>query len=123
MDLYLIGSKYVGTQADARGEAKAQGIRFNSADHSIKVPTDKAGLIAYLNEHLPAPVVPERSAVALPPVAAERPIRDMSAGAVLARSDNPGLDVDAVVETIMAASGYALKRFSGAVAVAFQKLT
>lgn len=50
MDLYLIGSRYVGTQADARAEAKAQGIRFDPERHGEKVPTDKAGLIAYLNE-------------------------------------------------------------------------
>lgn len=56
MDLYLIGSTYVGTQADARAAAKIQGIRFNVAEHSIRVPTDKAGLLAYLND-LPAPAV------------------------------------------------------------------
>ena len=48
--------------------------------------------------------------------------RDMSATAVIARSDNPGTDIDAIVETILAAKGCALKRFAGAVAVAFTKL-
>lgn len=84
MDLYLIGSKYVGTQADARAEAKAQGVRFDPAKHGERVDTSKAGLIAYLNEHLPAPVAPERSVVAPPPVAAERPL---SAANVLAKMD------------------------------------
>lgn len=50
MDLYRIGSRYVGTQADARAEAKSQGSRFDPDQHGEKVPTDKAGLIAYLNE-------------------------------------------------------------------------
>lgn len=50
MDLYRIGNTFVGTQADARAESKTQGVRFDPAQHSAKVPTDKAGLIAYLNE-------------------------------------------------------------------------
>jgi hypothetical protein len=46
----------------------------------------------------------------------------MSASAALARMDNPGIDVDGICETIGKARGYALKRYAGAVAIAFQGL-
>lgn len=48
--------------------------------------------------------------------------RAMDAAAILSRTDNPGVDVDATVEIIAKAKGYALKRYAGAVAVAFHAL-
>lgn len=51
-----------------------------------------------------------------------KPRVDMSASGVLSRIDSPGVPVDDVVETIGKAPMYALKRYSGAVAVRFQEL-
>lgn len=58
-----------------------------------------------------------------PPPAEPGAPKSMGAEAVLSRMDNPGTDVDAIVETICKSKGYALKRFAGAVAVAFQSLS
>jgi hypothetical protein len=79
----------------------------------LDVPTHQDGLLAFLNEHRVGATVP-----ATPP----RPRRDMSAEATLSRVDNPGVDVDAIVETIGKADGYALKRYAGAVALAFREI-
>lgn len=111
MNLYLANGRYVGTQAEA--------WRADRNFKPVDVPTDKPGLIAYLNELAPAP---RQSSAAAPPMAAEQPSRDMSAGAVLARSDNPGLDVDGIVEAIISAKGIAAGRFATAVAIAFQNI-
>lgn len=56
------------------------------------------------------------------PEPAPRKITDMSATATLSRMDNPGVDVDGICETIGKAKGWALRRYAGAVAVAFQLL-
>lgn len=49
MKLYLIDGTYCGTQAEAKAEAKRVGIKFDATTHEANVPTDKEGLIAYLN--------------------------------------------------------------------------
>ena len=91
MNLYLIQGRYVGTQADARAAAKEAGIRFDPEQHSEEVPTDKAGLIAYLNGRIRQQR--EAPSLRLPATAEDanrRPDeskRDMSAGAILDRID------------------------------------
>lgn len=110
MNLYLANGRYVGTQAEAR--------KLDRNFRPIIVPVDKDGLIAYLNGLAP----PTPSPAASPPSSGRAPIRSMGATAVLSRSDNPDLDVDSIVETICNSGGYALKRFAGAVAVAFQNI-
>lgn len=110
---------YHGTQADA-GKNRVQ----------VDVPTDKPGLLQFLNENCRA-VEPEQplsgeglqiaSADASRSKVGSGP-RDMSATATLSRMDNPGVDVDSIVEVIGSSKGYALKRYAGAVAVAFQNL-
>ncbi len=49
MKLYLIAGEYVGTQADARDLGKRVGIKIDADSHEAEVPTDKAGLLSYLN--------------------------------------------------------------------------
>lgn len=86
MDLYKIGNVYVGTQAEARAEAKRQGVRFDPAEHSEKVSTVKADLIAYLNK-LVAAAAPNPNpiaAAASPDNAVDRP---WSATNIIARMD------------------------------------
>jgi hypothetical protein len=121
MNLYLANGTYVGTQADARAITKD----FTA----VEVPTDKAGLIAYLNS-MDRPGGPgARAAGSTPaPVPFSPPglteaaqVRNMGASDVLSRIDGPA-DIDALVETICASSGYPLKRFAGAVACAFTRL-
>lgn len=46
----------------------------------------------------------------------------MSAGPVMARSDNPEVNYDGIVDTIRTARGAMLRGFAGAVACAFAKL-
>ncbi|MCZ4340149.1 hypothetical protein O4H52_00925 [Sphingomonadaceae bacterium G21617-S1] len=50
------------------------------------------------------------------------PARDMSASAHLSRMENPGVDIDRMIETIAGADMHSLKRFAGAVAVRFSEL-
>lgn len=146
-------SRYVHRQSDVP--------KGTSADR-VDVPTDTAGLMAYLNnliaerskivdfsqfravgEPLNCAVVEtqqEADAVTAtgagvgieapeelfpdgdPVEAPAMPKVCMSASSVLSRIDSPGVPVDQVVETIGKAPMYALKRYSGAVAVRFQEL-
>lgn len=80
MNLYLANGIYFGTQADAR--------KVDRSFAPVDVPTDKAGLIAYLNDisvaAKPPASAPESSVVAPPPVAAARPL---SAANVIAKMD------------------------------------
>ena len=59
MKLYRIntvtGPRWHGTQADAKAEAKQLGTEFAQVD----VPTDKPGLIAWLNAQMATDVQPE----------------------------------------------------------------
>jgi len=121
MRLYVTPSgSWAGTQADARALAKSEGADWKEVD----VPTDKPGLLTFLNENKvgakPAP--PELQAVkrTFPSAKGAAP---MSASDVLSRMDNPGIDVDGIVETVSRSSGHALKRYAGAVALAFQNLS
>lgn len=118
MKLYLAAGQYVGTQVEARKLEK----NFNACD----VPTDKDGLIAHLNalmrvkqEEAADLVFTTLTGETTRFAGAPRP---MDATAVLSRSDNQGVDVDAIIEIIGKANGYALKRYAGAVAVAFHAL-
>ncbi len=107
-----------GSQDDAKALAKAGGTTWAL----VEVAVDKAGLLAFLNDHRvgATPIAePRTEPPRLAPISAQR---DMSAGAMLARMDNPGIDVDAICETIGKTKGYALKRFASAVAIAFQGL-
>lgn len=49
MKLYYIMGRFLGTQAEARTEAKEQGVKFVPEQDTVEVPTDKEGLINYLN--------------------------------------------------------------------------
>lgn len=52
MKLYQIDQTYCGTQAETKTLAKAAGVKFDAAIHEQEVPTDKAGLIDFLNNEL-----------------------------------------------------------------------
>jgi hypothetical protein len=101
MDLYRINGRYFGTQADAKAGAKAAGVKFDPELHAEKVPTDKAGLIDYLNtmvfvgkgsdeprlRRADEPASPSTEAGRFEPKAPANGKRDMSAGAILDRID------------------------------------
>lgn len=119
---------YVGTQADARALKR----ETSAAWSEVEVPTDKAGLIAFLNEiaaaapplrvaTLPQTLEPAPITAPLPTLAPSHPL---DAGSILARLDNPDLGIDAIVEGIARMKGgYALKRVAGAVAIRFEELS
>jgi hypothetical protein len=115
-------ARYVGTQADARAMKRETGAGWAEID----VPTGKAELLAFLNEH--AAGSPERAPVAeLPPMKPQsRPIAappPFDAAGILARMDNPELGIDAVIEIIARMKGgYGLKRAAGAVAIRFEEI-
>lgn len=50
MKLYHIFNRYYGTQAEARAGAKENDVKFVPEDDTVEVPTDKEGLIGYLNK-------------------------------------------------------------------------
>lgn len=114
---------YVGTQADARAMKRESSASWTE----VEVPTDKAGLLAFLNG-IAKDIPPPASSSSPTPIASARPSGSpaslaLDAASVLARMDNPGLSIDAVVEAIAAIKGgYALKRVAGAVAVRFEEL-
>lgn len=95
MDLYRINGRYFGTQADARAGAKAAGVKFDPDAHAERVPTDKAGLIDYLNTMIfvgegSEPRLRRADEPASPSTEAQRfdkPKRNMTAGAILDRID------------------------------------
>lgn len=117
--------RYVGTQADARALKRESGAPWEDVDVSIV----KEQLIAFLNENAPGPSNPPAPIPAPPPPPAQPsrpPIAPppLDAASVLARMDNPSLDVDRIVEAIARMKGgYALKRVAGAVAVRFEELS
>ena len=96
---------YVGTQADARAIKHKTGQTWAVVD----VPTDKAGLIGFLNENavaVPARRAPTPLPIATPAIAprieATTKPASLDATSVLARMDNPGISIDAIVEGIAA---------------------
>lgn len=120
---------YAGTQADARALKRDTGATWTE----VEVPTDKAGLLAFLNENgpsspaptdpAPAPPVVDAPADDAPPPPPAAPLA-LDAASVLARMDNPSLDIDAIIESIAhMKGGYALKRVAGAVAMRFEELS
>lgn len=58
MKLYYIaaapGCQIAGTQAEAKALARDAGVRFDAEADTIDVPTDKEGLIGYLNRLIAA---------------------------------------------------------------------
>ena len=136
MRLYVTpAGQWAGTQADAKKLGQ-----FAEVD----VPTDKPGLLAWLNEQRvgdtgqrgccpymgtrqcecgqePDDIADLLGEPEPEPVAAPRPV-DMTASAILSRMDNPDIRVDDVVEAIGKSKMHALKRFAGAVAMRFQEL-
>lgn len=119
---------WAGTQADAKAAAKAEGSTWSEEE----VPTDKPQLLAFLNGHRVGASrrVEERTERLEAPPVAPRPLStptapprpDMTASAILARMDNPKEDVDGTIERIAKSKGHALKRYAGAVAMAYQGL-
>lgn len=118
-------ARYVGTQADARALKRDTG----SAWEEVDVPLGKAELIAFLNGNacgLSAEPAPAPASAAPPPGEQTSPLPHFAfdAASVLARMDNPLLDLDAIVEAIARMKGgYALKRVAGAVAIRFEELS
>lgn len=124
MKLYLAAGQYVGTQADAK--------RLDKGYEAVEVPTDKEGLIAFLNSpwktqpqdagfDLIAPTAATTPAVKLQPAAPPPERWSSTATEVLSNMDSKG-EADGIVEKIMTARGYPLKRYAGAVAQAFAAL-
>jgi len=142
MRLYHAAGVYVGTQADAK--------RLDKDFTQVEVPTDKDGLMAFLNRAKIAP----QNAVGAPPVVtapltedeaddicdllglepevvkAHNEIMDdltwaeapapMTAARVVSQIDTPG--IEQIVEVIATSKGQSLRRFAGAVAVRFAEL-
>lgn len=141
MKLYPIpGGGWAGTEADWKAAMKAKGLNPKDfeATKTREVPTGKKELMEFLTFFAvdvyrtgsapittgPAPVDVDalRDQHNPAPDAPRTPV-ETTTEATLSRIDNPGIDVDGIVEIIGAAKGWALKRYSGAVAVAFQMLT
>ena len=119
MKLYLAQGRYVGTQAEAK--------RLDKGFAQVDVPTDKEGLIGYLNEHAgtptgPYPVDDGTDLLALPAAVVPSPEQqraEWQSGADVALTPP---DVDGIVQRIMGSTGYELKRYASAVAQAFNRL-
>lgn len=88
-------------------------------------------MIGFLNENavaVPAPRAATPLPIATPAIAprieATTKPASLDATSVLARMENPGISIDAIVEGIAAMKGgYALKRIAGAVAIRFEELS
>lgn len=103
MRCYLTADgRLVATQADA-------GDDFTRRD----MPDDKAGQLAFVNELIAEAFERGREAGKR-----QRPPRDMSAGANLARMEavRSGVDIDAMIEAIHEAEPHCFRRIAGAVA-------
>lgn len=134
MFLYWLAAerRYVHRQSDI-----PKGVESERVD----VPTDTAGLMAYLNslvkiEADPNPAPGEMPLAAIP-ISADTPIGEieevkevfidnkpvpMNAIALLSRVDSPGVNVEGVIEAIAKARGYALARYASAIAIRYQEL-
>ena len=106
----------------------------------VDVPTDIAGLMAYLNSlvkieadprpapgEMPLAAIPVREQSAPeppppPPIVPDRDRAPMNAIALLSRVDSLGVNVEGVIEAIAKARGYALARYAGAIAIRYQEL-
>lgn len=131
MKLYIANGVYVGTQAEAR--------KADKLFTQVEVPTDKDGLIAYLNAHqvdrdvhhqqvADGPFAQEPDDIAdllgepePEPVAPPPPPRPaLTAGNIVSAIDTPG--IEQMIEVIATSKGQSLRRFAGAVAVRFAEL-
>jgi hypothetical protein len=120
MDLYRINGRYFGTQADARAGAKTAGVKFDPDAHAERVPTDKAGLIDYLNWLAAQPVLPGQQRAMLDKAssvlddaewsAPAKPKRDMTAGAILDRIDRQHAELALTSARSAIETGLALMR-------------
>lgn len=150
MKLYPVpGGGWEGTEADWKKAMKAKGLdpKQFDATKTREVPTGKKELMEFLTffsvdvyrtgtaaptptptvdvealraEHNPVPCghgdAPDRD-----PAPQSTPT-DSTADVQLSRMENPGVDIDSIVEFVSSSTGYALKRVAGAVAAAFGRL-
>lgn len=147
MKLYPIpGGGWAGTEADWKKGMKLAGYDPKAFEDTKtrEVPTGKKELMEFLTffgvdvYKLPAGTTVSTPAVDvaalraehnpdapdLPPPAPPKLPADGASEATrqIAKMDNPGLDVDGIVEIICNSKGHALKRFAGAVSTAFSAL-
>lgn len=132
MFLYWLAAenRYVHRQADV-----PKGVESERVD----VPTDIAGLMAFLNAKEQARLHDIQMAMEaastmtriglsdarddeLTEPELQPPKPPMTAVALLSRVDSPGVNVEGVIEAIGGARGYALARYAGAVAIRYQEL-
>lgn len=122
MRLYITAAgRFVGTQDDARKDGKGW--------HLEEVPTDKAGLIDYLNE-LAANVPPQDALEFEPapppeppvPTPVAKPVVEHSWGQQEPRMFSAGRDNNAICEAIGEMTGNPLARVAEAVAWRFGQL-
>jgi hypothetical protein len=153
MKLYPVpGGTWEGTEADWKKAMKAAGHdpKAFEATKTREVPTGKKELMEFLTffavdpyrtgRGVPATTVPAVDVEALrrehnpdapdlppappaPPAPESPAFADTGAEAQLSRIDNPGAGVDKMIDFISTTRGPTLKRFAGAVAMAFQNLT
>lgn len=141
MRLYPVpGGTWAGTEAEWKKAMKARGLdpKAFEATKTREVPTAKADLMEFLNfyaldvyrlgdqANAVVAAAPEQVDVdalrALHNPSAPRP-STLSADRVLSQMDHPGVDIEGMIAFICNSKGTALKRFAGAVAMAFQQLT
>lgn len=139
MKLYPVpGGIWTGTEAEWKKAMKARGLDAKAfeATKSREVPTAKADLMEFLTfyavdvyrlgDQAGAVVATEPEQVdvdalrALHNPTAPRP-STLSADRIVSQMDNPGVDIEGMIAFICNAEGATLKRFAGAVAMAFQQ--
>lgn len=124
MRLYIVthaaGPTWVGTQAEAKSIARETGGEWVQYD----VPTDKDGLLGFLN-HCDAVRPGEAAAADAPPAPAEPTAQELPAqrptpaGAAKLRA---GRECDDLVESILEADGFVLSNLFGACIERLQRL-
>ena len=146
MKLYPVpGGGWEGTEADWKKAMKARGLdpKAFESTKTREVPTGKKELMEFLTffavdvyrhagealrvaqEQAPVDIEALRREHNPDPVNDPAPLStptDSTADVQLSRMENPGLDIDGIVEFTANATGYALKRIAGAVAAAFSRL-
>jgi hypothetical protein len=138
MKLYPIpGGTWAGTEADFKKACKARGIDAKTLRGAREVPTGKAELLEFLNFNAvdvyrtaPGDTVVQPTRVDPAALQAEHnpdpaaPLAPALGGAseIISRIENPGANVDSMVEFVARSTGHTLKRFASAVATAFAAL-